>query len=245
MRYWRKVETMKTKAEQCKEEGNKCIKEGKYTEAVIHYTEAIKHDPNSAALYSNRSLAFLKIDQLFFALEDASKCIKLEPSWPKGFFRKGEVELKGGNFSKALMSYRQALILDPTDEGITAAISKAQREMAKDRKDESRKPILYSSLGVLVGVLIVAADSFLTNKPSISHPVVQIILIFICGGIGFLIAKAYRYLTVSQRDSLLEEPIDILKEMGQGDGADFLEPTPSKKHQSQSAGRQRMRKGKS
>ena len=34
-------------------------------------------------------------------------------------------------------------------------------------------------------------------------------------------------------------------EMGQGDGADFLEPTPSKKHQSQSAGRQRMRKGKS
>ena len=29
---------------------------------------------------------------------------------------------------------QQALILDPTDEGITAAISKAQREMAKDRK---------------------------------------------------------------------------------------------------------------
>ena len=59
------------------------MKEGKHTEAVIHYTEAVKHEPNSAILYSNRSLAFLKIDQLYFALEDAEKAIKLEPSWPK------------------------------------------------------------------------------------------------------------------------------------------------------------------
>ena len=70
-------------AEQCKEEGNKCVKENKFTEAVIHYTEAIKHEPNAAVLYSNRSLAFVKIDQLFFALEDAQKAIKLDPSWPK------------------------------------------------------------------------------------------------------------------------------------------------------------------
>lgn len=221
------------------------MKEGKHTEAVIHYTEAIKHDPNSAVLYSNRSLAFLKIEQLYFALEDAANCIKLEPSWPKGFFRKGEVELKGGNYSKALMSYRQALLLDPADEGISAAIARAQKEFAKDRKDASQKPIMYTCFGLIVGVLIVAADAFLTENPSIPHPVIQVILILICAGIGFLISKAYRYLTVNQRESLLEEPIDILKEMGQGDGANFPGTTPPSKHHSQAAGRQRMKKGKS
>lgn len=59
------------------------MKEGKYTEAVLHYTEAIKHEPNSAVLHSNRALAFMKIDQLFLAMEDAEETIRLEPSWPK------------------------------------------------------------------------------------------------------------------------------------------------------------------
>ncbi|XP_005106703.1 small glutamine-rich tetratricopeptide repeat-containing protein beta isoform X2 [Aplysia californica] len=239
---------MKTKAEQCKEEGNKCMKENKHTEAVIHYTEAIKHEPNSAVLYSNRSLAFLKIDQLYFALDDAEKAIKLEPSWPKGFFRKGEVEFKGGNYTKALMSYRQAQLLDPTDEGITAAITKATREFARDKKDAARKPVLYSCIGLTVGVLIVAADSFLTVKPAIPHVVLQVLLVAGCGGIGFVAAKIYRYLTVSQRDALLEEPIDLLKEMGDDDGTKESSPsssTSSHKHHSQAAGRQRMKKGKS
>ena len=59
------------------------MKEGKFTEAVIHYSEAVKHEPSSAILHSNRSLAFLKLDQLYLAMEDAKQAIKLEPSWPK------------------------------------------------------------------------------------------------------------------------------------------------------------------
>jgi len=237
---------MKTKSEQCKEEGNKCVKESKFTEAVIHYTEAIKHEPNSAVLYSNRSLAFVKIDQLFFALEDAQKAIKLDPSWPKGFFRKGEVEMKAGNYSKALMSYRQAQILDPTDQGILAAISKCNKEFAKDRKEESSKPKLYCCLGALCGLAIVLADSFLTEKPSIPHWIIDLLLIAVCGGIGWGVAKIYRYLNVSQRESMLAEPIDLLKEMGEGESPEEAQSQPAPhKHHSQAAGRQRMKKGKS
>jgi len=237
---------MKTKAEQCKEEGNRCVKENKFTEAVIHYTEAIKNEPNAAVLYSNRSLAFVKIDQLYFALEDAQKAIKLDPSWPKGFFRKGEVELKAGNYEKALMSYRQAQIRDPTDQGIVTAISKCNKEYAKDRKEESSTPKMYSCLGVLFGFAIVLADSFLTDSPSIPHWIIQTILVAFCGGIGWGVAKIYRYLNVSHRKSMLDEPIDLLKEMGEGESTEE-EPIPvaSHKNHSQSAGRQRMKKGKS
>ncbi|KAI8789642.1 STI1-like protein [Biomphalaria glabrata] len=204
---------MKEKAEQCKDEGNKCIKEGKHTEAIFHYTEAIRHEPNSAILYSNRALAFLKIDQLYLAMEDAQKAIKLEPSWPKGFYRKGEIEFKAGHYNKALLSYKQALTLDPADDGIIAAISKTNKEIAKDKKDAVRKPLVYTCLGFAVGIFIVAADQFIAVKPSIPHSILQVLLVLSCGGVGFMISKVHRYLVVSQRESLLEEPIDLLKEM--------------------------------
>ncbi|GFS14505.1 stress-induced-phosphoprotein 1 [Elysia marginata] len=239
---------MKTRAEQCKEEGNKCMKDGKFTEAVIHYSEAVKHEPSSAILHSNRSLAFLKLDQLYLAMEDAKQAIKLEPSWPKGFFRKGEIEFKAGQYQQALVSYKRAMILDPSDSGIISAINKTNKEMAKDKKEATRTPILYTILGLVVGALIVSADQFLTKAPALKFLPLQVVLIAGCGGIGFAIAKIKRYLIVSQRDSSLEEPLDLLKEMGEHHEVTPQNSSPhtttSHTHHSQAAGRQRMRKGK-
>ena len=50
---------------------------------MLHYTQAIKAEPRNHLLYSNRSLAFLKIDQHYHALEDAKKVVQLMPDWPK------------------------------------------------------------------------------------------------------------------------------------------------------------------
>ncbi|GFO42033.1 stress-induced-phosphoprotein [Plakobranchus ocellatus] len=239
---------MKPRAEQCKEEGNRCMKEEKYTEAVIHYSEAVKHDPNSAVLHSNRSLAFLRLDQLYLAMEDAQQAIKLEPNWPKGFYRKGEIEFKAGHYQQALVSYKKAMIRDPNDSGILSAISKTNKEMSKDKKDATRTPIIYTLIGLIVGVVIVLADQFLTKKPAIQYLVLQVLLVAGCGGIGFIVAKIKRYITVSQRESLLEEPLDLLKEMGEhGEEPkkQMSQNSNSHTHHSQAAGRQRMRKGKS
>lgn len=66
-----------------KERGNACIKAGNYSEAILHYSYAIKLNPNEAAFYSNRSLAFLKLKQLYYANEDADKAIQLKQNWAK------------------------------------------------------------------------------------------------------------------------------------------------------------------
>lgn len=66
-----------------KERGNESVKGGKYTEAILHYSFAIKLNPNEATYYSNRSLAFLKLQQLYYANEDAEKAIQLKPDWAK------------------------------------------------------------------------------------------------------------------------------------------------------------------
>lgn len=70
-------------ANEHKERGNECIRKGNYTEAILHYSFAIKLSPTEATFYSNRSLAFLKCNQLYYANEDADKVIQLKPDWAK------------------------------------------------------------------------------------------------------------------------------------------------------------------
>ena len=59
------------------------MKQNKFLEALLHYTKAIKLECDDAALYSNRSLAFLKAQQYYHAKEDADKVIELKPNWTK------------------------------------------------------------------------------------------------------------------------------------------------------------------
>lgn len=66
-----------------KEHGNACIRAGNYIEAILHYSFAIKLNPNEATFYSNRSLAYFKLDQLYYANADAEKAIQLKPDWAK------------------------------------------------------------------------------------------------------------------------------------------------------------------
>jgi stress-induced-phosphoprotein 1 len=40
---------------------------------------------------SNRSAALLKLNKLAKALSDAEECVKLDPTWDKGWMRKGMV----------------------------------------------------------------------------------------------------------------------------------------------------------
>lgn len=66
-----------------REKGNECVRAGNYAEAILHYSHAIKQDSSSPQLYSNRSFAFLKLQQYYYALEDANEAIRLDPTWAK------------------------------------------------------------------------------------------------------------------------------------------------------------------
>lgn len=66
-----------------KEKGNLSVRDERYSEAVLHYSFAIKMNPTDPILYSNRSYAFLKLQQLYYANEDAEKAIHLKPDWAK------------------------------------------------------------------------------------------------------------------------------------------------------------------
>jgi tetratricopeptide (TPR) repeat protein len=71
-----------------RELGNEEYKKGNFLKAAAAYTRALKEDPDNAALRSNRSAALLQIHKVSKALADAEECIRLQPDWDKGHFRR-------------------------------------------------------------------------------------------------------------------------------------------------------------
>lgn len=233
-------------ADELKEEGNKCVKGGNYTEAILHYTHAIKLSPSDAILYSNRSLAFCKMQQYYYANEDADKAIALNPTWAKGYFRKAEVSMGVGQYDTALLSYGKALQLQPQDMGIIQAARKAAALSNADRRDEKRSPLIGTGIGCVVGLCIVLADMLLTEKPAIKYTSLMAFVVLVIGGIGFGVAKLIRYYKKLQRKGLLDPPIDLLedfqkpKEEDEGPG----DQRPQRNRYTKAQARQRLKKAK-
>lgn len=74
-------------AELKKENGNQLYKVKQYRSALNLYTEAIELCPDTAAYYSNRSACYMMLNNFQDALEDARKCIQIDPSFSKGYVR--------------------------------------------------------------------------------------------------------------------------------------------------------------
>lgn len=256
--------TKQQQAEDLRLQGNECIKEGNFNEAVIHYSHALKQDPQNHFIYSNRSLAFLKLQQYYLAEQDAKLTIQLQPKWPKGYYRKGEVEFQAGHYQSALLSYGQALLLDPSNKEVQEAVSKTNEKLIKQRKEEKREPWLFCGVGTVLGILIVLADQFLTARPSIQNVFIQFLLVITFSGLGYIALKIFRYINKSQMKSLLEPPVDLLNEIGatsendissendssrtvgnKQDSSNKLTDTKPHRKGGVSAARQRYKKGKS
>jgi len=84
-----------------KDQGNVHFKAGEYLKAAACYTKAIKAEPDNHVYYSNRSNAFLKLSKVGKALEDADKCISLNPEFVKGYHRKASALHAGDRSDEA------------------------------------------------------------------------------------------------------------------------------------------------
>ncbi len=74
-------------------QGNHFFHKKEYARAIEAYNGALTGLPNDAAVYSNRSVAYLKEREFEKSLADAEMCIKLRPEWSKGWYRYGNTLL--------------------------------------------------------------------------------------------------------------------------------------------------------
>lgn len=109
-----------------KAQGNEAFKQKNFEEAVELFSKAIaaSETPNHV-LFSNRSACFTSMHQYPDALTDAKECVKINPTWAKGYNRIAAAEFGLGNYDGAIKSYQQALEIEPTNamakEGINSA----------------------------------------------------------------------------------------------------------------------------
>lgn len=80
---------------------------GRNDEAIEAYSEAIRLDESNHVLYSNRSAAYLKAGKLEEALKDGEKTIELNPTWPKGYSRKGGALFALQRYEEAFTTYNK------------------------------------------------------------------------------------------------------------------------------------------
>ena len=83
----------------------------KYEEALEEYTKAIDLDVSdakkAAIYYTNRAFAQLKLENYGFALEDSTKAINKDPTFAKGYYRRGAAYFALGKYKSAAANFKR------------------------------------------------------------------------------------------------------------------------------------------
>nr|CCA20828.1 hypothetical protein SORBIDRAFT_01g039390 [Albugo laibachii Nc14] len=119
------AERVKLGAE-AKERGNTAFAAGDHAAAIKEFTSAIAYEPENVIYYSNRSAAYLSSGQATQALQDAKKCIDLDPKFPKGYARLGATQFYIKNYGKAVAAYTEGLTIDKGNKQLQAGLTQAQ-----------------------------------------------------------------------------------------------------------------------
>ena len=111
-----------------KDLGNKHLQAKEYDEAIGAYTKAIELDPNDHIFYSNRSAAYLSKGDAISALDDGEQCIIINPTFAKGYSRKGAALHALKRYTEAIQCYEEGLSIAPTDAGLLSGKSDVEKE---------------------------------------------------------------------------------------------------------------------
>ncbi|XVF10782.1 hypothetical protein REPUB_Repub07fG0212800 [Reevesia pubescens] len=118
-------------ADEEREKGNEFFKQQKYPDAVKHYTEALRRNPKDPKAYSNRAACYTKLGALPEGLKDAEKCIELDPTFSKGYTRKGAVQFFMKEYDKALETYQEGLKHDPSNQELLDGVRRCVAQINK------------------------------------------------------------------------------------------------------------------
>jgi len=84
-------------------------------------------DGTNHVYYSNRSAAYLSKGDAVKALEDAEKCVEVNPEWAKGYGRKGAALHSLQRYEEAEKAYEAGLKVSPDDASLKSSLEEVQK----------------------------------------------------------------------------------------------------------------------
>jgi stress-induced-phosphoprotein 1 len=115
-------------ADEFKAIGNKHFSAGEFDQAIDAYTEAIKLKDTDHVFFSNRSACYASLKRYQEALNDANKCLEINPAFARGYGRKGAALYGLGQKDEAISAYQAGLSKDPSNAGFQEEVARIQRE---------------------------------------------------------------------------------------------------------------------
>lgn len=138
-------ESLMRLVEELKRRGNTAFAQKSYEEADALYSKAIEingSDPlkNQHIFFANRSATRTSMGKTQLALEDAEACVKLEPAYAKGYFRKAQALNKLKRYRDALAALKEAQVLEPTNKSVDTLFAQVEA-LAKQQKEAPPAPV--------------------------------------------------------------------------------------------------------
>lgn len=82
--------------------------------SLVLWDYVIEKDPGISHAYSNRGIAFQRMDQLDRAIEDFSRALTLDPSRSQNYYNRGIIFQRRGQLDKAIEDYSRAIAINPS-----------------------------------------------------------------------------------------------------------------------------------
>ena len=123
-------------AERLNSSGNALMQQKQFQQALDTYTSAIKlapAGPNSHVYFSNRSAAYLSLNEHERSIRDCEYSLALKPEFAKAHSRLGLAYFASGRYKDAVEAYTSSLEIDPNN-----AWSRDHLEKAKEKLRESK-----------------------------------------------------------------------------------------------------------
>ena len=116
---------MAQSADDLKALANACVAKSDFSGAVKHLTEAISLRPNGKELWANRAFAWSNLGRHEDALTDAQQCMRLAPTFSKGYLRAGRALVSLGRPGQAADLLEDAYDKMPQDYALKEALDDA------------------------------------------------------------------------------------------------------------------------
>lgn len=115
-----------------KKDGDDALRKKEFTLAIECYSEALELDPKNDWVHLHRSIAHAARGDHTKAIEDASRCIRINYRQVEGYYRLALALHAAGQHDQALSTLYRGQEVDPRHAGITRFISQLEAEEAKE-----------------------------------------------------------------------------------------------------------------
>ena len=130
----------KKKAEELKEVANKFMAEGKYRNAIAKYEEAMTHKKDWMILYTNASLARLRLEEWDKVVEECGRVVeyyevfeeelpKNKMTYFKALTRRGQAYKGLEQLPEAVEDFKKALEVSPNDKDAKVLFDRSSEEL--------------------------------------------------------------------------------------------------------------------